>query len=183
MGIASLLISCSAFETNTHSESSTTTNNTTIDTIKKKSDLEVYVDAGKEGVTVVKDLIDNKHLKDSIRNTDKDRVWVYQIGSPFSSEELAAKAYNKIKSIPHLYIFRKGRKEYYIVKEDGYPTKEHLQDSLGSVKRQVSAVSSYQVEIKDLSIECSSKKQPTNCAPIKYKVDGNKLEVECKECL
>lgn len=171
------------------SDNSTTTNNTTAsnttvvkDSSKNKTDVNDAITIVEAGLNIANNIIDSKHIKDSIRNSNKDRLWVYKIGSAYDDEELITQAYEKIKDVPHIYIFKKTKHELYLIKDDGYSTQEQLIDSIGSCKKRIAMLTTAIVKPLDLSLECSSKKEPTTTKPIKYKIDKEKKEIECRVC-
>lgn len=178
---AIIICSCDNSKTNATVNCTTTTNNAVVnsDTVKTEDDATKLANAI---VGAIEEGIDNKHRNDSIRNANKTRMWVYQIGAPINDDKLAGQTLDKLGAIPNLCIFKKSRGEYYIIKDDGYDTKEQLLDSIASVKKQLAVVSTDRVEIVDLSIQCSSKRQPTTSGPIKYKVDGDRKEAKCLVC-
>jgi hypothetical protein len=106
-----------------------------------KSDAELYSEAGKE-------FLQEKHERDSILRLDKEHMWVYQIGSVMVNAVEADKAFDKLKAISHIYIFKKAPKEFYVIKDDSH-SREELMDSLGSIKKQLPAGED-KIEIIDL---------------------------------
>jgi len=115
-----------------------------------------------------------------MKNANASHTWVYQIGEPFEKSDLAGDEWNKLKKIPNLYIFKKSRREYFLIKDDGSP-KEILEDSLGDFKKKLNGVET-RVAIIDLGTMCSGKKKPAVSEPVTYKVDGNKMKIDCREC-
>jgi hypothetical protein len=149
----------------------TNANDVTIQEIKTAKDI---------GGKIVDDVAANKRRKDSIRTANATHTWVYQIGEPFEESDLAGKEWDKLNGMTNLYIFKKSRHEYYLIKDDGYP-KELLEDSLGGFKKKLAGLET-RVAIIDLGSFCSGKKKPSISDPIKYKVDGDKKKIECHEC-
>ncbi len=180
--VAGAMIFHSCGDSNTNNEVSantTTTNNTTLegDTSKKKSDIEQIADATKQGVELIKDGLAEKRKADSIRNANEPRIWVYQIGESYNDDERVAKEYDKYKgNEPDLFIFKKKRKEFYLLKGIGAGFKIDLKESISELEKRFSA----RVSHCDLSMMC--RKMPINTKSIKYKVDGEKKEAECKTC-
>ncbi len=128
-----------------------------------------------------KDVHQIKHDRDSTLQAGKEHFWVYQIGMPTDSKEEAGKAYEKVKSLSNLYVFKKSRGEYYVIKDDMVHSKEQLMDSLGSIEKRIQG-SGNRIQMIDLSELCSLRKQPKGTDPVKYKIDGEKKEVECRAC-
>jgi len=128
----------------------------------------------------IDDIAANKRRKDSLKAANAQHTWVYQIGESFEKSDLASDEWNKLKGISNLYIFKKSRREYFLIKDDGYP-KELLDDSLGDFKKKLIGIET-RVGIIDLGTMCSGKKKPAVSDPVTYKVDGNKMKIDCREC-
>jgi len=145
---------------------------------------DVKVQELKSATTVANNLINNveqnKRRKDSIRMANATHTWVYQIGLPFEKDDLAGVESDKLKNLSNVYIFKKSRHEYYLIKDDGYP-KELLEDSLGDFKKKLQGIET-RVTIIDIASLCSNNKKPEVSGSIKYKVDGDKKKIECREC-
>lgn len=198
--IVSFLVSVLCFSCDEPTEENSTVNNTNItivsdsvaesdaninvqeDEITKQDDMDKIVDVAQVGVDMIKDGIAFKNKKDSIRKANKEKLWVYQIGNAINAEDVATMAYEKIKDISNIYIFKLKKREYYLIKDDGYYSYEQLMDSIGDVKRRVSMVTSDRLLPIDLSAQCSSKKKPTITNSIKYKVNKERKEIECRVC-
>ncbi len=157
-------------------------NNQQINEGEERTEVDEIIDVANAGVNLIKEGISIKNKKDSIRIANKERLWVYQIGNAINDEDIAALAYDKLKEVPNIYIFKLKRHEYYLIKDDGYYSNEQLLDSMGSVKKRMSTLTSDRLIPIDLSAQCSSKKKPTVTNPIKYKRDKEKREVECRVC-
>jgi hypothetical protein len=137
------------------------------------TDLKEIVTAIKDGVEELKE---NKRKKDSIRDSKEARMWVYQIGDSYDDDKNAAKACNKLKSTESdVFVFKKKRGLYYVIKGTGVSTKEQL-DARDELEARVSD----RILAIDLSLMC--KAVPTRTDPIKIKVDHEKIEIDCKEC-
>lgn len=130
--------------------------------------------------SVVKDAIDNKRKKDSTEKANKEQMWVYQLGIQIEDAEDAGKEYDKYNGISNIYILKGGKHAYYIIKDDGY-SKDQLYDSLGSFKKRISSIQN-RVTPVDLAQLCPGKKKPITGDAIKYKLDKEKKEAECRVC-
>jgi hypothetical protein len=97
--------------------------------INEKSDAEVYVEAGEKVIEIGEKIIKSKHAKDSIRATNRETLWVYQIGLAKRDIDELWSSYEKLKSIPNIYIFKESRRKYFLIKDDGY-SESRLRDSL-----------------------------------------------------
>ncbi|MBN8692573.1 MAG: hypothetical protein J0L69_05215 [Bacteroidetes bacterium] len=154
----------------------TTTNNTTEDSDSSESESKEEKLA-KLALSTTTNAIDAWQKKDSIRDSKEPHIWVYQIGDSYDDDDLAAKAFDKLKEAEvDVYVFRRKRKEYYLIKGIGETERKILDDSLSNVQKRVHA----RIQIIDLSKEC--RKLPTNTDAIKYKIDGEKKYADCKKC-
>ena len=119
---------------------------------------------------------------DSVVNPRKQRMWVYQIGGPISKEEQAAAKFEKLKTIAHLYIFKRSPHEYYIIKDDTYKSNQQLIDSFSGTRIKLEAISNDRLDIVDLSLLCPPKENPTLSKPVIYKNKSELKEIECRSC-
>jgi hypothetical protein len=101
----------------------------------QKSDLEVKVDAVKDGVELTKDLVeaikDNKQRKDSIFEAGKSERWVIQLGDWTDDDDRILDMHKALSSLDDLKLL-KIKKQYLLIIEDGAP-KAQLEASLDSV--------------------------------------------------
>lgn len=152
-----------------------TINNTTItgDTSKENVVGELIDGVVDLGSTIIQE----KQRKDSIRDANEPRLWVYQIGDSYDDDDLIAKAYDKLKESENdLYVFKRNNSKYFLIKGYGVSTKEQLNDSIKTIQNRISD----RISFLDLSKLC--KKLPTNTKSIKYKIDREKREALCKTC-
>ena len=163
--------------TNANTVSENNANTTVqVDTSKTKNELEEIANLTKDGIDLIKDGVEEKQKADSLRNANEPRIWVYQIGDSYDNDDLIAKAYDKFKDTePDIYIFKK-KHTYYLIKGIGVSSKIELKEPLSDLEKRFSARISY----LDLSLLC--RKLPTNTKPIKYKIEGEKKEADCKAC-
>jgi hypothetical protein len=171
--------SCSDNDTNTSTTSNTTNNNPPKDTIIKKSDTAILIETVGD---LAKKALEQKRRKDSTMSASKGEHWVYQIGDAFDKQQLVGEEYEKLKSLNNIYVFRKPRNKYYLIKDEGFYSETQAADSLPNFKSRLAKLSTAQATKIDLSQECSSRKLPTNSDRVKYKHGGEKLEVDCKTC-
>ncbi len=133
---------------------------------------------GKEAIQLRKEHNNNKWKEDSLKTANMPERWVYIIGDQIGSEKEAWRAFDKFKAIPNVYILKKGKSEYYIVKDDQY-SRDRLGDSSLSFKKQIASIEP-NVQTKNLGLLCPHK-QPTVTDPIIYRKDG-KHEARCLIC-
>lgn len=105
-------------------------------TPSQKSDLEVKVDAAKEGVELTKDLVksvkENKERKDSIFEATKSQRWVYQINDWTDDENRIVEIF-KVLSMTSNVKLLKIKKQYLFIKDDQM-SKEQLETSIDSLR-------------------------------------------------
>lgn len=102
----------------------------------QKSDLEVKVDAVKEGVELTKDLVksvkDNKERKDSIFEANKSERWVYQINDWTDDEDRIVEVYKALSMTSNIKLL-KIKKQYVFIKDDQFSRKQ-LETSMDSLR-------------------------------------------------
>lgn len=104
-----------------------------------KSDLEVGLEIGKEAVTTVKELYDerkqNKRIKDSIFLSNRPQRWVYQIGNVKDNDESVFDLYKKLNKTDNICLF-KHKNDFLLFKNIDF-TENQLYDSLDSFASQI----------------------------------------------
>lgn len=161
---------------NAVSTNTQTTNNNTIngDTSKKNSP---EVEIAEALTAAAKDFYDGWEKKDSIRDANEENIWVYLIGDVYDDDDQIAKEYDKlIQTEKDIFIFKKKRKKYYLMKGNGFTSEKEMDDSLSVVQNRIQT----RLSVVNLSKMCRG--MPKNAGSIKYKVDGEKKEAECKTC-
>lgn len=167
-------------------KNNTVTNNTTntaihSDTLKSKSEDDNITKAAKVSLDLLEMGIDRANEKRDARNEAKEPMWVYKIGSPIGNLKQAMEECYKLKAISNIFIFKKDKRHYYIIKDDGYIVKQPS-DSTVEVTKRVSSYTSSRVISIDLSQECDSKKYPTKDGTKIQKINGEVKQVECFSC-
>lgn len=112
----------STIETSTTSEENNTIPDASPSTVsqstpeKPKTDEEIIFEAAELTLNAISDIAEKQKTKDSIRQAEKDRMFAFQIGMKMREDDAYA-LYHKltILGIPSIYVFRAGRKEYYVV--------------------------------------------------------------------
>lgn len=101
----------------------------------QKSDLEVKVDAVKEGVELTKDLVksvkENKERKDGIFEANKSERWVYQINDWTDDEDRILEIYETLSMTNNVKLL-KIKKQYLFIKDDQI-SREQLEMSIDSL--------------------------------------------------
>lgn len=102
----------------------------------QKSDLEVKVDAVKEGVELTKDLVksvkENKEQRDSIFEANKSERWVYQINDWTDDEDRIVEIYKALSMTSNVKLL-KIKKQYLFIKDDQF-SREQLETSIDSLR-------------------------------------------------
>lgn len=180
IGIAIILIGC---------DSTTTTNNTvnnTMDTVVQQASIPVEKSKDEIEVQVAEDIVElgqnilaNKRYKDSMRIANKEEMWAYQIGVPFSDIDALSEELEKLNSIEGVAVFE-DKGDYLIVKTGD--SEEQLLDSLGSFKSQVKKTDpqTTKVMVINLSLKCNKKSNIKEGKARKLKRKFS--EIHCYEC-
>lgn len=144
----------------------------------EKSDLELYIEAGKTVVEITKEAIINKRRNDSIRRATRARMWVYKIGVPKKKIKELWESYKSLKLIPNIYVFKESKKSYFLIKDDGYSEHE-IRDSLDNFKTQLEGIEN-RIRIIDLMSLCPLRKEVVKGGKIKVKKED--AEMPCYVC-
>ncbi len=182
LGLLILCFSCDNSTNSAQSSESTTTNNVDLEASKDTDSNDPVPMSDEEKLAklvsnTAKELYEDWERGDSIRDANEPHRWVYVVGDSYDDEDLAAEAYGKLKeSEPDIYVFKKKRKKFYVIKGAGLATRKPLDDSLEAVQTRLNT----RLDVIDLSKAC--RKMPINTDPIKYKADGEKQYANCKKC-
>jgi len=102
----------------------------------QKSDLEVKVDAVKDGVELTKNLVksakENKEKKDSIFEASKSERWVFQINDWTDDDERIVEIYKTLSMTSNVKLL-KIKKQYLFIKDDQI-SREQLDLSIDSLR-------------------------------------------------
>jgi len=145
-----------------------------------KTDAEVILEGAKFAKETYDELHENKLKKDSVRNANRKRIWVYQVGLPSNDNLKILENYNKLNNISNVKIFRSGRKSFFIYKDDGY-TEQQLRDSLKifQSKLAIAGIES-RIDVVDLMSLCSRKEEVVRGENLRIKKEG--VELLCYTC-
>ena len=148
------------------------------DEIRTEAIANVAVEVGKGSIEAVKERNARIRREDSLKAVNMPQRWVYIIGDQIGSEKEAWKEYDKFKDIPNLYLLKKSKSEYYLIKDDQFSTKQ-INDSIDAFKKRIANLEP-KVEIGNLATKCPHE-QPKVTDPIIYRKDGKK-EAPCRVC-
>jgi hypothetical protein len=139
----------------------------------KKTTEEVLWEAGATLAGTISDEVEKYKVKDSIRQANKDKMYAYQIGLKMHRDE-AFETYHKLidAGISSIYVFKNGRKEFYVVQFMAKEKKE-LMDSSEVFKTKLGEFGTEGIKVIDLDSFCLRKdiitKYPDN-------------EIKCLKC-
>ncbi|MGZ3894683.1 MAG: hypothetical protein ACXVPN_15420 [Bacteroidia bacterium] len=114
---------------------------TNADNDRPKSDGEVALEAFQTSVELTKDLIENKRVNDSIKQSHKDKMYAYQIGVEKTDKDAVFDTYKKLMDlgITNMYVLKKSRKDFIIVKYEA-KGQDELTGALDAFKTQIASV-------------------------------------------
>lgn len=143
----------------------------------KKTDGEIILEATDLAVNAISDLIEIKRIKDSIRQANKNKMFAYQIGLKMGERE-AYSAYKTLKdeNISSIYVFKVGRKEYYIVQFEANG-EEELKEMFGAFKTQLGENGTEGLKVINLNDFCNNRETITKLVKSE---DG--IEIKCLTC-
>jgi hypothetical protein len=144
---------------------------------QKKTDGELILEGGVVLLNSVTDEIDKQKIRDSIRQVNKAKMYAYQIGIKMRESD-ACEARKKLvdANIPSVYVFKGGRKEYYVVQFDA-KGEEELNLSLGNFKSKLGELGNEGLKVINLNDFCSKRE---NVARRMISQDGDKIK--CLYC-
>ncbi|MGZ3902355.1 MAG: hypothetical protein ACXVC6_01580 [Bacteroidia bacterium] len=184
--IAGVLFGCSEENTATQTNNTVTVNNEpTKDTTspadaQPKTDAEIALEAIKLAVDVGQDIFDNKRRNDSIKEVHKEKMYAYQIGLEKTDKDEVFDTYKKLMDlgISNLYVLKKSRKDFIIVRYEA-KAQEELNQALDAFKTQIASVES-SVGITNLMQICGASEIIKDGGKLKErKVD---FEIPCLIC-
>ena len=141
--------------------------------------VEAAIDITQTIVEAGTEMLDAKRRNDSIKLSRREKMFAYQLGIPCRNEKLILDAYKNLTDKEGVYVFKKSRKEYLLVKyqskSEGDLDKElveyrslHTGEVIGEIKK------------IDLVRECGKKKSPRLTGWLKSR--KSKIQLECLTC-
>lgn len=142
-----------------------------------KTDAEVILEGIQFALGKGVDAIQKQRIRDSINALYKQKFFAYQIGIKQGKEE-AYKSYNKLlqKGVQSIYVFKAGRREYYLVKYQAM-TEQELNENKDAFKTELGEIANEGVDVINLSGFCNKKETVT-----KITKSEDDVEIKCLEC-
>jgi hypothetical protein len=141
-----------------------------------KSDLEVKVDAVKEGIELTENLVqqakENKRIKDSTFIANRSERWVYQIGDWTDDDDKILELH---KLVPGNIKVLKQKKNYLFIREDN-GSREDLEAAVNQLQADLQGV---QVKVIDLNGFLSRRKNNFVERIERFGRRKKKIELEC----
>jgi hypothetical protein len=168
--------------TNNPTSKDSTNSNETVQTSESenstsKTDAEVMLDAGKFIISTGIDFSEKQRIKDSVNEAHKEKMYAYQIGLQYREQD-AFDAYAKLidSGVSNLYVFKVGRKEYYVIRFEAKGLEE-LEMSKEDFKSQLGDNGTEGLKVINLTDFCSKKE-----TVIKHNETDKNREIKCLVC-
>lgn len=125
-------------------------------------------------------IIDHNAQKKAQRDSliaNREKKWVYQIGSPMPKKE-AMKLYNGLKSIEGMCLFKEGRKSYRVILYEANSTEAGLKTNLSFLQEKLASLNE-DISVVDLTSFCSRKETLSKVESI----ESESGHIRCYECI
>lgn len=109
-------------------------------------------------VDLTKTVIKTLKVNDSIRVANREQMYAYQIGLPIKHEDEVFEEYAKLENTESVYVLKKSRKEFYLLKYEGKP-KEELNDGLEEYKKSIPSDLSGGAKVINVMSLCSKREK------------------------
>lgn len=129
-------------------------------------------------VDLTKFLITNLKKNDSIRMSNREKMFAYQIGFKIKREENVFEVYEKIPDKTGVFVIRAGRKHYYLVKYEG-KSKEELIEKLDEYNNTI-PVDLGRASVVNLTTLCSRREKLTRDEDLSKRKED--IELPCLIC-
>lgn len=148
-----------------------------------KSNGELIYDGAKIIYNDSKEGIKNKKQRDSIIKADREKKYVYKIGTIKDNDDAVLKLYKQLKNVPsvnlsRIFAFRISKNKYFLYENDEY-NKNQINDSLLKFKAKIDSIEPY-IKIINLMEYCKVKEFIQETTPLKFKKE--KIEIPVCNC-
>lgn len=125
------------------------------------------------------DMLEAKRRKDSIKLSQREKMFVYQLGIPFKNTKQLLEAYENFSDKEGVCVFKKSHKEYLLIKYQS-KSEEDLDKELDDYRSDYAAGVIGEIKKIDLVRECGKRKSPS----IKGKLKSRKknIKLDCLIC-
>lgn len=129
-------------------------------------------------VDLTKFIITNLKKNDSIRMSNREKMFAYQIGFKIKREENVFDVYKKIPDKTGVFVIRAGRKHYYLVRYEG-KSKEELIEKLDEYNNSI-PVDLGRASVVNLTTLCSRREKLTRDEDLSRRKED--IELPCLIC-
>ncbi len=130
-------------------------------------------------VDLTKTVIKTLKVNDSIRIANREQMYAYQIGLPIKDKDEVFEEYAKLDNTEAVYVLKKSRKEFYLLKYEG-KTKEELNQGLEDYKNSISPDLSGSAKVINVMSLCSKREKLMVGDPLTKRKE--KEEIPCLIC-
>lgn len=109
-------------------------------------------------VDLTKTVIKTLKVNDSIRVANREQMYAYQIGLPIRHEDEVFEEYAKLENTESVYVLKKSRKEFYLLKYEG-KAKEELNEGLEDYKKSIPSDLSGSAKVINVMSLCSKREK------------------------
>lgn len=166
-------------ETNAETSQDNASNETTSasENQDKKSDEELILEGSKFLINTAMDIAEKQRIKDSINRANREKMYAYKIGLQYKEKD-AFQAYQTLldAGISNVYVFKAGRKEYYLVRFEA-KGEEELNVGYGDFKTQLGDNGTEGLKVINLMDFCDKKE-----TIIKQTETSKGNEIKCLVC-
>ncbi|MFL5754105.1 MAG: hypothetical protein ACJ76F_11905 [Bacteroidia bacterium] len=141
-----------------------------------KSDVEAVVEAGNQVADFISEKREERRKRDSLKLASKEESFAYELGFPIDGEKKAIEAYEELMNTDGIYIFKKSKSKYQLVKFES-KSEEELNDSINSFKEQNPGM---RVQVVNLTTSCDLDEVITTGGDIGKRRKG--IQIPCLIC-
>jgi hypothetical protein len=109
-------------------------------------------------VDLTKTVIKTLKVNDSIRVANREQMYAYQIGLPIKDKDDVFEEYGKLENTESVYVLKKARKEYYLIKYEG-KTKDELSAGLDDYRKSIPSDLSGGAKVINVMSLCSKREK------------------------
>lgn len=109
-------------------------------------------------VDITKTVIKTLKVNDSIRVANREQMYAYQIGLPIKNKDDVFEEYGKLENTESVYVLKKGRKEYYLIKYEG-KSKDELSAGLEDYRKSIPSDLSGGAKVINMMNLCSKREK------------------------